>query len=74
MKNEWYGPEEERHLAPVGFSHLLFGIDLGEMAQPMLELSQALFDGCHFFEPQLVLNHLHYLPCKGHIFPRKANR
>ncbi len=45
VKHEWYGPEAERHLAPVGFSHMLFGIDLGEMARPMLELSQAMWDG-----------------------------
>ncbi|SEC35721.1 hypothetical protein [Streptomyces sp. KS_5] len=45
VKQEWYGPEEERALAPAGFSHMLFGIDLGEMARPMIELSQALWNG-----------------------------
>jgi hypothetical protein len=45
VKQEWYGPEEERHLAPAGMSHMLFGIDLGELTRPMMELPQALFDG-----------------------------
>jgi hypothetical protein len=26
-------------------SHMLFGIDLGELTRPMMELPQALFDG-----------------------------
>ncbi len=45
VRREWYGPEEDRALAPTGFSHMLFGIDLGEMARPMIELSQALWSG-----------------------------
>ncbi|WP_371599970.1 hypothetical protein [Streptomyces sp. NBC_00564] len=45
IRQEWYGPEEERSLAPAGFSHVLFGIDLGEMARPMIELSQKLWSG-----------------------------
>ncbi|MFF8437371.1 hypothetical protein [Streptomyces bacillaris] len=45
VKREWYGPDEDRALAPAGFSQMLFGIDLGELARPMIELSQALWDG-----------------------------
>jgi hypothetical protein len=37
VKREWFGPEEERHLAPPGFSHMLFGIDAGELMSTMFE-------------------------------------
>jgi hypothetical protein len=45
VKNEWYGPEEDRHLAPSGFSHVFLGIDFGEMARPMMEYFKGLHEG-----------------------------
>ena len=45
VRCEWYGPEEERHLAPKGFSQILFGIDLGEMVRPVLNNFQDLREG-----------------------------
>jgi hypothetical protein len=45
VKNQWYGPDEERHLAPQGFSQVFRGIDLGEMMRPMMELTKDLRDG-----------------------------
>jgi len=45
VKKEWYGPEEGRSLAPNGFSHLLFGIDLDESASEMIEMHEDVSNG-----------------------------
>lgn len=45
VQQQWFGAESDSHLAPVGPSHLLFGIDLGEMGKPFMERSKAFFEG-----------------------------
>jgi len=45
VQHQWFGPKEEEHLAPAGFSHMLFGIDVGEMMGPLLQNFDALRRG-----------------------------
>ncbi|MET7700420.1 hypothetical protein [Streptomyces sp. NPDC005485] len=45
IQRGWYGPDEERHLAPVDLSHMLFGIDLGEVSRTILKDFQDIREG-----------------------------